>query len=353
MSIGFGIIGSGMIAPFHARAINDSKGGRLIGFHNRNLKSARTMAKDFGVRSFDRLEGMLDDPEVAAVCITTPNDAHLEAVLSAAEAGKHILVEKPPALRLSETDRMIEACASANVLFGCTVQCRVRPAIIAVRDAMRKGRFGKVLHADTYMKWYRSGDYYQSKPWREKRSSGGGVTIQHAFHYIDLLHYLTGPVTAVQARMTNLNHPEVELEDTLSAFVDYANGARGIVQASTSLWPGTDVRIEINGENGTAIVSGEAIQVWQFRDPLPEDDEIRCIGDPTVATAASSAAGFGHRDHGILVQNLIDAINGQTDLAIPVADVRHTLEICLAMYESDRKGTTINLPFSGDSIDVV
>jgi len=113
--------------------------------------------------------------------------------MSCFAAGKHVLTEKPPALSLKEIDTMVAAARKARLKFGCTVQCRVRKSIQAVKQAIAQERFGKVLQADTFMKWFRPAAYYKSDAWRGVRRFGAGVTVQHAFHYIDLLQYLAGP----------------------------------------------------------------------------------------------------------------------------------------------------------------
>jgi len=346
--LGFGILGAGLVAPFHARSIRDARGARLVSVCDVNGERARNLAAEFGARSCERIEDLLADPAVAVVNVVTPNHLHYDAVLRCAGAGKHVITEKPPAMSLRETDTMIRACADANVKFTCTVQCRVRAAVRCVRRAIGQGRFGRLLHADAYMKWYRSEQYYHSDPWRSSRRSGAGVTVQHAFHYIDLLQHLAGPVRRVHARMTNLSHPSVDLEDTLLAFLDYANGAQGVVQASTALWPGTDLRIEINGTDGTAVITGERITTWQFKEPLPEDSEIVKTGDASQATAAGGPADFGHADHQAVIQDMIDAVREDRAVAIPVASVRPTLEIVLALYKSAAAHAPVDLPVEDD-----
>jgi len=343
-TFGFGILGAGLVSPFHANAVIHSQGGKLAGICDMSKERADKLAAQFSVKAFYSLEDMLSDPAIDIVNICLPNHLHHDAVLKCAAAGKHVLTEKPPAMTLRETDEMIEACRKAGVKFGCTVQCRVRKSIQAIKSAVDSGRFGKLLHADAYMKWFRSTEYYHSDPWRSSRASGAGVTVQHAFHYIDLLQYLMGPGQQVEARMTNLAHPSVDLEDTVSAFVRFANGAQGVVQASTALWPGTDVRIEINGTEGTAIVTGEKMAVWQFRDDKPEDEEIRKLGSAAQKTGAGGAADFGYADHQVVIQDMIDAINEGREVVIPVSSVRPTLEIVLAMYESAEKRTPVTLP---------
>ena len=346
--IGFGILGAGLIAPFHAKAVGDAKGGRLVAFCDTVRDRLDRLAGSFGTKAYHTLDDMLRDPEIDVVNVALPNHLHYKAVLQCAAAGKHVLTEKPPAMSLRETDEMIAACRTAGVKFGCFVQGRVRKSVQAMRSAVQAGRFGRLLHADAFMKWYRSNEYYQSDAWRMSRKSGAGVTVQQAFHYIDMLQYLIGPASRVQARMTNLAHPAVPLEDSTLAFVDFACGAQGVVEASTALWPGTDVRIELNGENGTAVMAGEKMLTWKFRDEQPEDEDIRRYGSAAQATGARGAADLGHAEHAVVVQDMVDAIRMHREVLIPVTSVRPTLEIVLAMYQSAARHQPVDLPIADD-----
>jgi len=342
--LGFGLLGAGLVAPFHAKALNASRHAELIGIADVNAERLGKLTAEYGCAGYASLEALLENPAVRVVNILTPNHLHFEAVLKCARAGKHILVEKPPAMSLREVDAMDAACRAAGVRIGVVLQCRLRKPIVAIRKAINEGRFGRILHADTYMKWYRSEEYYQMDAWRSSRRSGAGVTVQHAFHYIDLLQHLMGPVESVYARMTNLAHPKVELEDTLLAMVNYKNGAQGIVQASTGLWPGTDIRVEINGEHGTAIMVGERMDTWQFKDERSEDEEIRRYGSAAVATAATGPTDFGFHDHQVVIEDMVDAVNNGRDPIIPLMNVRHTLEWALAMYASAKLMAPVILP---------
>lgn len=348
-SMGFGLLGAGLIAPFHARALRDCRGGHLAAVCDVDKDRAAALAEEFGARAYTRLEDMLADEAVRVVNVLTPNHVHHEAVLACAAAGRHVLTEKPPAMSLRETDAMIAACRDAGLKFGCMVQCRVRAAIQAMRDAVHAGRFKRLLEADALMKWYRAPAYYHQDAWRSSRRSGAGVTVQHAFHYIDLLQYLAGPVVRVEARMTNIAHPDVELEDTLLAMIEYENGARGVVHASTGFWPGTPVRIELFGEEGTAIMSGEAIDEWTFKEEQPEDESRRIIGNAGQATGAGGPADLGHADHQVVIQDMVQAVAEDREVVIPVSSVRHTVEIVLAMYQSAARGAPVDLPVEDDN----
>lgn len=346
--LGFGILGAGLVAPFHAKGVVHSNGGELIAFCDLDETRVTRLADEYKVKAYCSLDEMLRDPRIDVVNVALPNHLHYNAVMACAAAGKHVLTEKPPAMTLRETDAMVEACRKAGVKFGCTVQCRVRKAIQAIRSAVQSGRFGTLLHADATMKWFRPVEYYRQDAWRSLRRAGAGVTVQHAFHYIDLLQYIAGPAAKVEARMTNLGHPGVQLEDTVLAFLTFENGAQGVVEASTAMWPGTDVRIEINGTNGTAIMAGERMVTWAFRDERPEDAEIRNYGNAAQATGASGAAAFGAEDHQVVIQDLIDAVREDREVVIPVSTVRPTLEIVLAMYQSAARQAPVSMPVTDD-----
>ena len=347
--IGFGLLGAGLIAPFHAKALQASARTRLVAAADVDHARLAKLTGQFGCRAASSLDEMLADPEIRVVNILTPNHLHHDAVIACVRAGRHVLVEKPPAMSLAEVNSMIAAGQAAGIKIGVVLQCRTRKAIQAIRQAIAAGRFGRIIHADTYMKWFRSSEYYHMDAWRMSRRSGAGVTIQQAFHYIDLLQYLAGPVKTVEARMNNLAHPDVELEDTLLAFVDYWSGAQGVVQASTALWPGTDIRIEINGENGTAIMAGERIDTWKFRDERPEDTEIRSIGSAAAATGATGAADLGFLEHQTVIEDMVDAIEKDREPMITLASVLPTLEWALAMYQSAKQRAPVDLPLADES----
>ena len=342
--LGFGIVGCGLVSQFHGKAINAAPGARLVAATDLLPERAERFCAEYGGKPLRTFEEMLALPGVDVINVLTPNAHHEPYVLGALEAGKHVIVEKPPEMTLEKTDAMIAASQRAGRKLAVCLQVRFRKPIEAMKAAVDSGRFGRLLHGDAYMKWFRATEYYFSDEWRRHRDQGAGVTIQHAFHYIDLLHYLMGPVKRLRARMSNLMHPQVQLEDTLLAFLEYGNGAQGVVQASTALYPGTDIRIEINGENGTAIMQGERMTTWAFRDERPEDAGVRALGSAEIKTAAGGAADFAFFEHQWLIEDMMRAIatDGQPRATCPSA--RGTLEIALAMYRSADEGRDVKLP---------
>jgi UDP-N-acetyl-2-amino-2-deoxyglucuronate dehydrogenase len=342
--IGFGLLGTGLIAPFHAKALRASGVAELVAAADMVPERLDRFTAEFGCKGYASLEEMLADSRIQVINVLTPNHLHFDPVMKSIGAGRHVLIEKPPSMSLDELRQMIAASRKAEVKAGVVLQCRTRKSIQAIRKAIAEGRFGKLLHADVYMKWFRPAEYYRMDAWRGQRRSGSGVTIAQTFHYIDLLQYLCGPVKRVQARMNNLAHPGVELEDTLLAFTDFANGAQGVVQASTALWPGTDIRIEVNGENGTAIMSGDCMETWKFRTECPEDEEIRSYGTAGASTGATGAADLGFEEHQVVIEDMVGAIRERRDPFIPLESVLPTLEWALAMYQSARENAPVELP---------
>lgn len=342
-AIGFGIIGCGLVSDFHGRSVSDLEGARVVCATDTRVDRAQGFVEKYGGQVVGTSEEVCAHPEVDIVSVLTPNAHHFEHVIRAAEHGKHVIVEKPPEMTLQKTDYMIAACRAAGVRMAVCLQVRFRPAIRAIKAAVDSGRFGRLLAADAYMKWHRGTDYYLSDPWRSRREEGAGVTIQHAFHYLDLLIHLAGPVSRTQAWMTNLAHAEVDLEDTVTALLEFKSEAHGFLRATTAMYPGTDVRIEINGENGTAVMVGERIVQWQFRDERPEDEEIRNLGSAAAQTAATGAAAFGYAEHRMLIADMLEAVREDREPYVTAESARETLATALAMYASADSGKPVSL----------
>lgn len=342
----FGIIGCGLVSDFHGRALQATPDGILVAAADMIPERAQAFVQKYGGEAMPTIDALLEREDVEVVNVLTPNAYHGEYVIQAAKAGKHVIVEKPPEMTLAKVDRMIAACEEEGVKLAVCLQVRLRKAIVAMKKALQAGRFGHLLQGDAYMKWYRPTDYYFRDAWRSSRAQGAGVTIQHAFHYLDLLHHLLGPVRRVQAWMWNAAHPEVSLEDTVIALLDFENGARGLLEASTGFYPGTDIRIEVNGEKGTAIMQGERITAWQFVEEAEGDADIRNIGSEAVHTAAGGATDFAFFEHQALIEDFIAAIRENRDPYVTARSARHSLEVALAMYQSADTGVPVELPLA-------
>ncbi len=339
----FGLIGTGLVADFHAKALQASAETTLVAACDPNGERLAKFAKTYGCEAESSTEAMLARKDLDVISVLTPNATHAELGIKVAAAGKHCLVEKPPDMTLEKTDRLIAAFDRSGTKLAICLNCRFRKALVPIREALAQGRFGTLLSGDVYMKWFRPDSYYHLDSWRSSREHGAGVTVQQAFHYYDLLLYLLGPISRVWARMDNLAHPGVPVEDSTTALFEYANGARGVMQASTAMYPGSDLRIEINGSKGTAVLVGERLVRFQFEDERPEDAAVLQIGAQQGPTGAAGAASFQYFEHQYLIEDLCEAIRRNRDPRITGREGRKTLELALAMYDSAETGGWVSV----------
>ena len=210
------------------------------------------------------MQQLLAQPGVDAVCITTPSALHLEPALAAIRAGKHLMIEKPLDSTVEGTDHILAEADKAGVRVGSIFQARFGDAARQVKAAVDAGRFGRMVLASCYVKWNRTAEYYTG--WKGKiAEDGGGALINQAIHGVDLLQWFAGMPVEVFAWTTRRVHTRIESEDTCVAALRFGSGAFGTIEASTALWPGFSRRIEICGENGSAVMEDDDITRWEFR----------------------------------------------------------------------------------------
>src|SRR5437762_3574542 len=247
MAIGFGIIGCGMISRFHAKAVADIKGAKVTACFDSFTSAADKFGAEIGCKVYHDLDKMLADKAVDVVTICTPSGVHMEPAIAAAKAGKHIIVEKPLDITLKRCDAMIAAADKAGVVLSTIFPSRFHESSQLLKKAIDAGRFGRLTMGDSYVKWFRTQEYYDSGGWRGTWAlDGGGALMNQAIHNVDLLQWLMGDVESVHAMTATLAHERIEVEDTAVAVLRFRNGALGVIEAATSAYPGLLKRTEIH-----------------------------------------------------------------------------------------------------------
>ena len=343
-TLGFGIVGVGMIADFHAQAIAASTGGRLVAVATRNADNARAFAQKhrvpFTTTSVDELVAR---PDIHVVCITTPTGAHLEPALAAIRAGKHLVIEKALEITTERIDEILRAADAADVKIAPIFQARFGEGARALKAALDAGRFGRLVLASAYVKWHRSAQYYTGYRGNWKLDGGGALMCQ-AIHGVDLLQWFAGMPTEVFCRATRRVHAAIEAEDTASAVVRFPDGALGTIEASTALWPGWRRRLEICGERGSVILEDDHLAKWEFRDAQPGDDAIRASKvDPNLRSGAGAPNAMTHHGHLRQIQDLIDAVRDLRPVAIDGHEARKAVALIRALYASAAQGMPVTL----------
>jgi UDP-N-acetyl-2-amino-2-deoxyglucuronate dehydrogenase len=344
---GFGIIGAGMIAHVHARAIKEIEKADLIGVFSTTKSKREAFAAKESCTAYNSLEDMLADERIQVVCICTPSGAHQDPALACLNAGKHCMVEKPLEVTLEKCDRIISKAKEKDLKLGVIFPSRFYDHALRLKSAMTSGKFGEIVLGDAYVKWHRSDAYYLSNAWRGTwELDGGGALMNQGIHSVDLLQWYMGPVESVQAFAGNRRHKGIAVEDTVVAVLRFANGAMGNIECSTAIFPGELKRIEINGTVGTAVLQESQLTRWEFLEPLAEDlqlnEEMKTSG-LNHGGGASNPADISFVGHQRQLEDFIHAIAKNGSPLVDGVEGRKSVEIVLAIYESAKTGKLVSL----------
>ena len=346
MRYGFGIIGLGLIADFHAKAIQAMDKGELVACYSRNRAKADAFGGKYTCAGYADLQEFLAHPGLDCVTICTPSGYHLEPALEAANAGKHLIIEKPLEITLERCDQIIEVCEHNNVKLAGVFQSRFSEVAGVLKNTLEAGRFGQLVLGDAYVKWYRSQKYYDEGGWHGTwKLDGGGALINQSIHAIDLLQWLMGPVEAVSAFAGTRGHERIEVEDVSVAALHFKNGALGVIEGSTAVFPGFLKRIEISGTQGSAILEEEQLKAWTFSEERAEDREIleQFAAQPEIGGGAADQGAINFQGHQRQFEDLVEAIETGRPPRIDGREARKAVEIVLAIYQSAREGRKITL----------
>jgi UDP-N-acetyl-2-amino-2-deoxyglucuronate dehydrogenase len=344
-SIGFGIVGVGMIAAYHARAIRAAGANgdvRLLGVAGLDAGSTAAFAgrHDVPFHTTD-IDTLLALPGLQVVCIATPSGAHLEPALKAIAAGKHVIIEKPIEITPERADRLIAAARAAGVQISAIFQARYGAGARLVKETLDCGRLGRLSLCSAYVKWHRAASYYTG--WKGTLAlDGGGAVMNQAIHAVNLLHWFAGMPVEVFGRTTRIVHQGIEAEDTATASFRYPGGALGVLEATTAAYPGWERRIELCGEFGSVALEDDRIVRWDFIDERPEDAEIRArFAGLTAASGAGAPDEINFDGHQKQIEEMAHAIRSGQPLPIDVAEARNTVALVCAIYDSARTGLPV------------
>ncbi len=333
------LVGCGRISRNHLEAIDKIDGLELVAVCDADPARAKVAGTQWKVPYFTSYERMLAESKADVVTIATPSGLHAEQGVAAAQAGKHVVMEKPMAISLTGADALVQACDKAGVQLFVVKQNRLNPPVQLLKRAVDQNRFGRLYMVTVNVFWSRPQSYYDSAAWRGTWEFDGGAFMNQASHYVDLLDWLIGPVESVQAYTETLAR-NIEVEDTGVVSIRWRTGALGSMNVTMLTYPkNLEGSITIIGETGTARVGGVAvnrIEHWEFDASHPMDEELERASYETT-----SVYGKGHQRY---YRNVIEVLRGT---ATPDTDGREglrSLEILVATYLSARDGRRVPLP---------
>lgn len=341
--LNFGIIGTGRIAPRHTQAIRDipeAENIHLIAACDVIESRVQHYTKTYGGAPYTDYRRLLENPDVDVVTVCVPSGLHAQIGIAAAEAGKHVLVEKPIALRLEDADALIATCARMGVTLGVVLQNRFNPPMRDLRALVDSGKLGKLFLGNATVRWFRPQEYYEDG-WHGTVAMDGGALMNQSIHHIDALQWLMGDVESVFAYAGTVAH-RMEAEDVGVATLRFKNGAFGTIEGSTVTYPeNLEGSVAIFAENGSVKVGGTALNrkvFWKVRDELEHERELlmrESIDPPTVY-------GFSHREQIIEMAHAIREGRAPTTHG---REARRSLALVLAILESARERREV---FLGD-----
>ncbi|NLU10020.1 MAG: Gfo/Idh/MocA family oxidoreductase [Tepidanaerobacter acetatoxydans] len=331
--IGFGIVGCGTIADTHALAISHIKDAQLIAVSSRNEDNAKQFSIKYECDYYTDYNDMLKRQDIDVINICVPSGLHAEIAIKAAEAGKHVIVDKPMEITIEKANRMIEVFQEKKLKLCVVFQRRYKNDIMIAKKIIDQGKLGRIFFGGCYIKWYRSQEYYDSSAWRGTWAlDGGGVLMNQASHYIDLMQHFLGPVKEVYARSKTVNHC-IEVEDLAIVNLEYTSGALGVIEATTSAYPGLCSRIDIYGTNGRIVIENDdIIELYtKNKEALFDKTQKQCPENPHVPFQRQ-------------FEQMMEAIRNDRDPEVNGNEGKKSLEIILAAYKSVFSKKSVKLP---------
>jgi predicted dehydrogenase len=350
-AIGFGIIGCGAISPFHAEAITHLSDAKLIAVCDTVEERAKSLAEKFDANfCFTDYYKLLETSDINIVNLCLPPSLNEKITLAAAEAGKHVIVEKPMAINLKQADKMITACRNAKVKLGVILPCRFDDDTQRAKRLIEEGKLGKLFLGNAFTNWYRTKEYFETAAWRKTwEGQGGGALMNQAIHAIDLLQWFMGPVKSIYGLIDTAVH-SIDVEDLSVAILRFKNNAVGVIEGSTAAYPGFPRKVEVCGEKGTVIIKVQGIELVAI---IGADMEIHGAFEQDYINkrdmdASSGPVHLTYEFHRRQLEDFISAVRENREPSVNGEEGRKSLEIIRAIYRSSNIGKEVKLPLIED-----
>jgi UDP-N-acetyl-2-amino-2-deoxyglucuronate dehydrogenase len=356
----FAVIGAGVIGALHAETIANLPGAELVAVADIRPEAAGSLAAQYGVRPYSDVGEALGRPEIEAVAICTPSGSHAELVQAALSADRHVVVEKPLDVSLEAAGRVAAAERASRRRVTVISQHRFDAASRIVFEAVRSGRLGNVTSGSAIVAWWRSQAYYDSAGWRGTWAlDGGGALMNQGIHTLDLLVWFLGEPVEVFAWTGRLAHERIEVEDTAVATIRFAQGALGVIHATTAAYPGMNARVELHGDRGSAVIDDDrlvyfhAAQAGEAGPDLgsgsPDNQAARVL--EAGSRPAHLVEGRRRTSHTDQYEDFISSVAGDRPPLVTVREATRTLAVVVAVYESAKTGrpAAVRLPDGAES----
>ncbi|WP_145408766.1 Gfo/Idh/MocA family protein [Paenibacillus xylanexedens] len=345
------VIGIGNMGAAHARTLiaGEVPGAELVAVCDVRQEMAKWVSDNFpaSVVYWQDAEQMMGSGTIDAVIIATPHYDHPEQAIQAFRHGLHVMIEKPAGVYTKQVREMNEAASASGKCFSIMYNQRTNPLYIKLRDLIASGELGEIRRTNWIItNWYRSQSYYDSGGWRATwAGEGGGVLINQDPHQLDLWQWTIGMMPVrMRAFCSFGKYRNIEVEDDVTAYVEYANGATGVFVTTTGEAPGTN-RFEVNGDRGKIVIEDGKLTFWRLRESEPEFNQRfnGGFGQPECWECDVPITGV-ESGHPGLIRNWVDAIRTGVPLIAPGEEGIHGLTLSNAMLLSTWTDHWVELP---------
>ena len=343
----YALIGCGRISPNHIAAAVANK-LEIVAMCDINPDNIVDKKLKFDlpdtVKEYLDYREMLKKEDIDLIAIATESGKHAQIALECIEADCNLIIEKPIALSLEDADEIIRKADEKGVKVCACHQNRFNKSIQKIREAVDKKRFGKLFYGTAHIRWCRDHEYYDRASWRGTWEQDGGALMNQCIHNIDLLRWMLGDEIEEVVGMTDrLHHDYIEAEDLGIALVKFKNGAYGIIEGTTDVYPkNLEETLYLFGEKGTVKAGGQSVNVieeWNFSDMLDDPEEVKS----RFHENPPNVYGYGHTP---LYADVIDAVKNDRPPYVDARAGRRALELVLGIYLSAYKGEFVKFPIA-------
>ncbi len=339
--IGFGLIGCGFIGMLHGEIIASLENGYLAAVADSSSDRRKEAAARWGCTGYETYQEMLKDPAVQAIAVCLPSGLHSQAARDAAQAGRHVICEKPIDISVERAAEMVQVCRNCGVELSVIMQHRFDRPVMLLKKTVDEGRLGKLLWGASRTIWYRD-DRYFSNPWRGTwKYDGGGALINQSIHYIDLLLYIFGKPESVSGKCRKLLHEQIETEDVGIGTVEFENGCLGTIEGTTAAYPGLYAELAVFAEKGTVIIRNDELLFYQFQDG--KDPAFEELLNPQKANSLHQDAGVDPASHRRQYEDFVTAVREKRKPVVTGEDALMSLKLIKGIYESSQQGKEVRL----------
>jgi predicted dehydrogenase len=331
------IVGLGMAVTPHARGLLDlSDRVEVVYAFSPSEARRRSFGEKFPFPLTGSLGTILADNSVDAVAVFSPANTHRDIAIRCAEAGKHVLLEKPLDITTARGEELVAACRKAGVTLGVVLQHRFRPAGMRLAPILAAGELGAIVGCSTVIRLWRPQSYYDEPGRGSFARDGGGVLLSQGIHTLDLMLSLAGPIVEVAGFATTTPVHRMETEDMVCAAARFANGALGTIDATTAAYPGFLEEIVLTCENGSALLRGTELLV-QFQD----GHKITIEPDRSAGGTGADPMAFPHDYHRAVMADFVDSIRTGREPKVTGEEALKVHQLIDALIETARTGSRV------------